>query len=332
LHAVAARVRRELATRYAPERLIGVSPALVRVRKQIELAASSPAANVAIVGPAGVGKRHAARTIHALRLAATPASDLPPLVPLDGPTLNAELLQSAIRGLARASRDPARRGDLVIHDVDRMPADAQLELAGFLRLVDLPTRLIVTAGETLTAAAERGAFRQDLAAWLTTLVIELPALARRAEDVPPLAQFFLEETNAAGGRQLGGFTSDALSRLVGYAWPGNVAELAEVVAESCAKADGPLVAVADLSKKLHWAADAARYPPRAEKPIVLDDYLAEVEKNLLRETMARARGNKTKAAALLGVTRPRLYRRLVQLGLEEGPIVFEQTGDEESPG
>jgi DNA-binding NtrC family response regulator len=203
-----------------------------------------------------------------------------------------------------------------------------VELAGFLRLVELPIRLIVTAGESLVAAAEEGRFRGDLAGWLSTLVIELPPLAKRPDDVPPLAQFFVEETNAAGARQLGGFTNDALSRLTAYHWPGNVAELAEVTAESCAKAEGPLVAVADLPKKLHWAADAARYAPRAEKPIVLDDYLAEVEKNLLRETMARARGNKTKAAALLGLTRPRLYRRLVQLGLEEGPIVFEQADEE----
>jgi DNA-binding NtrC family response regulator len=235
--------------------------------------------------------------------------------------------------MVRAARDDKSRvGDLVIHDVERMPVDAQVELAGFLRLVELPMRLIITSREPLDAAAADGRFRADLAGWLTTLVIEMPLLAKRPEDVPPLAQFFVEESNARGDRQLGGFTTDALSRLTGYDWPGNVAELAGVVAESCAKAEGPLVAVADLPKKLHWAADAARYAPRAEKPIVLDEYLAEIEKNLLRETMARAKGNKTKAAALLGLTRPRLYRRLVQLGLEEGPIVFEQTGEDESPG
>ena len=189
-------------------------------------------------------------------------------------------------------------------------------------------RLIVTAREPLDVAAARGSFRTDLAGWLTTLVIELPALSKRPDDVPPLAQFFVEETNAEGARQLGGFTTDALDRLVQYAWPGNVAELAEVVAESCAKAEGPLVAVDDLPRRIHLAADAALHPPRAEAPIVLDDYLAEIEKELLRRAMARARGNKTKAASLLGLTRPRLYRRLVQLGLEEGPIVFEQTSDE----
>ena len=69
-------------------------------------------------------------------------------------------------------------------------------------------------------------------------------------------------------------------------------------------------------------------PPRADAPIVLDDYLAEIEKELLRRAMAALAATRRRPPSLLGLTRPRLYRRLVQLGLEAGPIVFEQTGDD----
>lgn len=328
LHAVAARVHRDLATRYAPARLIGVSPAIERVRRQIALAATS-GASTAIVGPAGVGKGHIARTIHVLRVAATGSPQAAALVPLDGPTLDAELVQSTIRGLVRAAGDDRRKsGDLLIHDVDRLPTDAQVELAGFLRLVDPPIRFLVTTREPLDVVAGRGTFLAELAGRLTTLVVEVPPLVQRPEDVPPLAQHFVEEQNATGERQLGGFTSEALDRLAAYAWPGNVAELAEVVAASCAKAEGPLVAVGDLPRRLHLAADAARYAPRTDETIVLDDYLADIEKELLRRALARAKGNKTKAAQLLGLTRPRFYRRLIQLGIEQGPIIFEQAEDE----
>ena len=77
---------------------------------------------------------------------------------------------------------------------------------------------------------------------LSTITIELPPLAQRREDLPLLAQVFLEEANARGGKQLGGFSPEALDRLDAYSWPGNIDELAQMVAESHAGAAGPLVA------------------------------------------------------------------------------------------
>lgn len=337
LHALTAKVRRDFATRYAPARLLGVSPAIERVRRQIALAAASEA-SVLVVGPAGVGKGHVARTIHAARSAAGHDSESAALAPLDAPTLNAELLQAAIRNLARSSTSQAtaatnmrRRGCLLLQNVERMPTDAQVELAGFLRLGDFPLRLIATSDEPLAAAVADGRFRADLAAWLSTLVIELPALAARPEDLPSLAQHFVEAANASGDKQLGGCTSDALDLLAQYAWPGNVAELAEMIAAACATAEGPLVAARDLPRRLHLAADAERYAARPDETIVLDEYLAEIEKELLRRALQRAKGNKTRAARLVGLTRPRFYRRLVQLGLEDGPVVFEEATGETAP-
>jgi DNA-binding NtrC family response regulator len=168
----------------------------------------------------------------------------------------------------------------------------------------------------------RGIFREDLAAMLSTITIELPPLAKRRDDLPLLAQALLEEQNARGGRQLGGFSPEALDQICAYAWPGNVAELAQVVAECHARAAATLIALGELPERLRLAAEAAARPRRKEEPIQLDEFVARIERELIRRALARAKGNKTKAARLLGLNRPRLYRRMVQLGLaEEGEEV-----------
>jgi DNA-binding NtrC family response regulator len=159
-------------------------------------------------------------------------------------------------------------------------------------------------------------FRADLAAMLSTIVISLPPLAQRRGDLPLLAQLFLEDCNAAGGRQIGGFSQAALDRLDAFPWPGNLDELAQAVAEAHRKAAGPEIGVDDLPEKLRAAAQAAAQPRRVDETIVLDEYLGRVERELIRRALTRAKGNKARAARLLGMTRPRLYRRMVQLGLE----------------
>jgi DNA-binding NtrC family response regulator len=175
---------------------------------------------------------------------------------------------------------------------------------------------MATAAEPLIDLARRGNFNAELAAMLSTITIELPSLAQRRDDLPLLAQLFLEERNAAGSHQVGGFSQAALDRLDAYAWPGNLDELSEVVAEAHRRAAGSYVEVKDLPDRLHLVAQAAAQPRRAEETIVLDEYLGRVERELIRRALARAKGNKARAARLLGVTRPRLYRRMLQLGLE----------------
>jgi DNA-binding NtrC family response regulator len=181
--------------------------------------------------------------------------------------------------------------------------------------------------------AAKGKFRRDLAYELSTLTIKLPRLASRREDIPLLAQHFLEEANAASDRQLSGFQPAAIELLTSLAWPGNIDELAGAVRAACAKATGPCVMLADLPDWVHLAHDAAAQPPRDDEPIQLDAFLAEIEKELLARALKKTRGNKSKAAALLGLSRPRLLRRLAQLGLiapseAEEPVIFEPLPEE----
>ncbi len=232
--------------------------------------------------------------------------------------MGADLLEEVGAAVTRRklSDEPAEPGTLLLHRVDEISADLQVELAGLFVRRPLAWRLIATAAEPLAELARRGKFREDLAAALSTIVIQLPALAQRRDDLPLLAQLVLEDLNALGGRQIGGFTPAALDLLDGYAWPGNLDELAEVVAESHRQAAGLEIDVADLPERLRLASRAAAHPRHAEETIVLPEYLGRVERELIRRALARAKGNKARAARLLGMTRPRLYRRMVQLGLE----------------
>ncbi len=320
LHERIRRFRRRAIDWHAADRLVGESPAARRVRAQVELAAGSRA-SVQVVGPPGSGRHHLAGTIH--YLGPSMAGDLAAggaLLPLACSSLDADLICSTVTALAAKNPlgERAAGSTLLLNDADLIPAGVQSELAAILGAAAFPLRLVATARHPLADLARSGRYRTDLAALLGTMVIELVPLAERREDLPLLAQMFLEDANAKNRKQVGGFLPEALDALDAYAWPGNIDELAQIVAEAHRNAAGPLLGPADLPKRIHLAADAAAHPHRIEQTIVLDDLLADIERELIGRAIDRAKGNKAKAARLLGLTRPRLYRRLVQLGLAEG--------------
>jgi transcriptional regulator with PAS, ATPase and Fis domain len=310
LHDLVRRFRHQMAGHFTAESLIGNSPLIVRARGQVELAARTNV-GVLIVGPNGSGKDHAARAIHFSQ------REPGPLVPLACAVLETNLLRSTLRAArARNAAQRANGGTLLLGDVDYMPPEAQEDLLAFLAGGTLGMRVVATSAQPLAEMVAEERFSHELACRLSTLVIELPPLARRLDDLPLLAQAMLEEVNATSSRQMSGFTAEALDLLAAYSWPGNVDELGAVVRESHARAQAGEVAARDLPKQIHWSLDAASHPSRADEAIVLVDFLARVEKELIARAMRRAKGNKSKAAKLLGLTRPRLYRRLVQSGLE----------------
>jgi DNA-binding NtrC family response regulator len=312
LHVQLQHFRQQMALRYRIERVVGVAPAVRRARAQAHVAAATRA-NVVLIGPPGSGRRHLAEVIHY----SGPAESRGGLVPLECALLDVELLQSTLRSAAAEKHG----GSLLLCDADQLSAESQAALAAVLSAAGCPWRVLSTAATALVDLPLRGLYREDLAAMLSTITIELPPLAKRRDDLPLLAQALIEEQNARGGRQIGGFSSAALDRICAHSWPGNVAELAQVVAECHARAAGTLIAREELPERLRLAAEAAAHPRRKEEPIQLDEFVARIERELIRRALARAKGNKTKAARLLGLNRPRLYRRMVQLGLaEEGEI------------
>ena len=153
---------------------------------------------------------------------------------------------------------------------------------------------MATAHEPLQTIADRGEFSVDLAHALSTLVIELPPLIARRNDIPLLAQMLVEDFNTRGGKQLRGCTSEALDRLAMHDWPGQIDELAGVIDEACTHAEGFEVTLRDLPKRLIQAADAARFTRKQLEPIELEKVLADVELKLIERTCATQRGTKAK--------------------------------------
>ncbi len=292
--------------------LVGSHPAIARVRELIRLAAARDVRTL-VVGPPGSGREQVARALHGRG----PREGGAPLAPLACNLLDAELLEQTVNSFIASCAElqweqpPA----LLLLEIDQLASDAQRALAGLLSIRELQLRTVATARHRLIDLAAAGDFRQDLAFALSTVEISLPALADRREDIGLLAQYFLEQQNAAGGKQLSGFSPEAFERLLAYPWPGNLDELAEVIASSCSRAAGPQLQVEDLPPQLDWAARAAARPA-PPPPLELDQLLGQVEREALRRALRQARGKKARAARLLGITPARLLRRLNHFGLD----------------
>jgi len=313
LHERIARFRHEAAGRYGTDRLLGTSAAMRLARARVELAAAGRA-NVLVVGPVGSGREHVA---HAVHYAGDPARE-GTTIPVDCAVLDADLIRSTVQALAAGPLgERAARSTLLLGEADLLPCEVQPAVAAAITARSFRMRVVATATEPLESLAAAGRYDPHLAAIMSTIVIQLPALADRREDIPLLAQTLLEEANPQAPRQLAGFTPEALDRLDAYGWPGNVDELAAVVAEARARAGGRQIEPRDLPDRLRHAAEAEAHRPRDEETIRLDEFLGRIERELIARALAKAKGNKTKAAALVGMTRPRLYRRMVQLGLED---------------
>ena len=311
-HRLLDRVRRKAGERYRLDRLLGESSAARRIRAQVDLAGSGRG-HVLVIGPAGSGRQQVARSVHQASRRKVETT----LVPLACPLLGMEVLRSSLHALSKSPAGATTQGTLLLLDVDQLSSDCQAELVAVLQRAD-PPRVIGTARQTLTELSRRGKFREDLALLVSTLVIELPPLVERLDDLPLLAQALLEEQNAAGSKQVGGFSPEALDRLAQYSWPGNFNELAAIVKESHDRTGGAVVNVGDLPEQLDLATQAASRPRKADEQIVLSEFMGQIERELIERALRRCKGNKAKAARLLGMTRPRLYRRMVQLGLAKG--------------
>ena len=311
LHRAIRRFRRAQTAEYAIASLLGESAGMRKVRAQVAAAASSQA-NVLIRGRRGTGREHVARAIH---YQATDAAGK--LVPVDSEVATEESLQRAVDSV-RVSLGPKQRSTLLLLNLERMPLPLQVQLVPMLAHSSLAARCIATI--TIGAASsESGEPAQDvipqLLGDLSTITIDVLPLVERLDDLPLLAQCFLEAANRGSAKQLGSVRPDALDQLALYRWPGELEELRNVIDAAHATATTHEVTPADLPPIVHHAAKAAAAPRRTPEKIVLDELIESIEREVITRALAQAGGNKSAAAELLGMTRPRLYRRLVQLGL-----------------
>jgi DNA-binding NtrC family response regulator len=314
LHDRVAQFQSKQRKRWLLDRFIGDSPAVQVVRAQVHVAIMSRA-NVTLVGPPGSGREHLARAIHYSRSNDSTGESIETLVPLDCRVLIDEVLAGASRTLSTRGRNEA--ATILLLHLEALPRELQAEFVRLFLHRSGHVRLLATSSDAPDALVTEARLDVHLAAALNTLIIRLPPLAERRQDIPILAQRLVEELNAQVEKQLGGIAPEAIDALVSYTWPGNVEELNNSLREAHQRAQGTLITLADLPRRLLIAADIGRRAARTDEPIILEDFLAGVERELIGRALNQARGNKARAARLLGLTRPRLYRRMVQLGMDE---------------
>ena len=283
-------------------------------------------ANVLITGGTGSGKDLVARTLHALS-----ARRRHPFVVVDCPGLAATLIESELFGhergaftdatVSRAGRfELAGQGVVYLDRVDELPLESQAKL---LRLVEqkqverlgsnvsmpVRARVIASASDRIVQAVREGRFRTDLYHRLRVLPLRVPSLSERAGDLPVLARQILADRAAAAGRPAT-LTRDALAALSAYNWPGNVRELAHVLERVLLTTDARSIGAADLPDTL--LSPEAIVEGAVEGRPTLD----ELERRYIAVVLKETRGNQSRAAEILGISRKALWEKRKRYGMK----------------
>lgn len=332
LHAELAALRADIRKRYDVTSLVGQSPALRRLLQQIALARQSRV-SVHLQGEAGTGREHIARLIHYQS-----EDRLRAFVPVDcrrlTPDQLRQMLEHVFTEVADSEIPHLRPGALLLRNVDDLPADLQSELVQRFTVPDPPAlRLMSDACRPLEEAVAAERMMVSCFQLLTTLVVQVPPLRQRMEDLPLLAQDMLERHNRDRDSQVAGFTEPVWAAFRRYNWPGNQDELQQVVREAREACTGKLITLGDLPFRFRTGQEAQRVnPPRQERLQSLAERLEEVEREHIRQALQLSDQNKSQAAERLGITRPRLYRRMQQLGLASDANGRSGTSDPSDPG
>jgi DNA-binding NtrC family response regulator len=299
-------------------------------RALLEKIARSPAEAILISGESGVGKDVAARLMHDLSARANARFAKLSCIDAQESALESALFghdpaalheESAKLGLL----EEARGGTVFLDEISglSLPLQAKLlrvlEEHAFQRVggsdrIRTNVRLIASTHCNLRAEVAAGRFREDLYYRLAVLHVSLPPLCTREGDVEQLSKHFVRRFSTLYGKEVRGLSADALSILTRHGWPGNVRELKHVIERAILLTESETLRVADLSSlnERTYSDYCLTLPTQG-----LD--LAQLERDLLKQALQRVQGNKTRAGALLGLTRDQVRHRAAKLDPEQGP-------------
>jgi DNA-binding NtrC family response regulator len=328
------RLREELGHRYQFDSIVGNSPKMQEILAAVARVAPTRS-TVLLCGESGVGKDMIARAIHHH----SPRAAMP-FVKINCTAIPESLMESELFGYekgaftgavaARAGKfEQADGGTVFLDEIGDVPAAIQVKLLRVLqerelerlgsnktRAVDV--RVIAATNVDLRRALEEGNFREDLYYRLNVFPLTIPPLRERREDIPPLAEYFLDKCRAELGSTVSRIAPEAMRKLVDYEWSGNVRELENVIERALVLATGDALQPEDIRLDFAPRRSVAATNGATEGTEFLAEgvTLDEHERTLIREALRRANGNKSQAARLLGLTRNALRYRLSQMGLE----------------
>jgi transcriptional regulator with PAS, ATPase and Fis domain len=311
-----------------------------RLYQRIEAAASTRG-NLLIVGETGTGKELVARAVHDCSVRAAR-----PFIALNCAALPKDLIESELFGYKRGAFSgatteysglfpAAEGGTLFLDEITEMSADTQSKLlralqerairpVGATREQAVDVRVIASTNRDPAAAVADGHLRQDLYYRLQAVALTIPPLRDRREDIPLLVDHFIGLFDENFGRSVDGISSGALAAFLGYDWPGNVRELSNAIEGALTFGVGRLIAFEDLPPNLmavREAEDAISLIQQADDGLQMAvGTYAENERGLIAAALREARGNKTRAADQLKISRKKLYAKIAKYGICESQV------------
>lgn len=319
-------LRTEVKSAFGFDGIVGVSEGIRKVLATLPKVARTDS-TVLITGESGTGKEVIARAIHAASRRAHGRFVSVSCAAFPEQLLENELfghVKGAFTGAVAARKgllEEAHGGTFFLDEIAEASLPIQVKLLRVLeersirrlgdnRSIPVDIRIIVATNRDLQVAVREKAFREDLFHRLDVIRIHLPLLRERREDIPILARHFLSAHCRKLGRDLKGFSSDALKILSAYAFPGNVRELSNVVEQAVALATGPLIEAQDLPERLHHPEPQPAPAPSGPRS------LAAMERELIQERIRARQGNLNLVARDLGISRTTLWRRMKEYQIE----------------
>ena len=321
-------LREQLDKKFGLENIVGTSPAIAQVYEIVQQVAPTRA-TVLISGETGTGKELIAHAIHNL----SPRKNAP-FIAVHAAALSPTLLESEMFGHEKGAFTGAveRRsgrfeladgGTLFLDEVSEIDPAIQVKLlrvleeraferVGGVKTLNVDVRLIAATNRDLKKLVSEGKFRDDLFYRLSVVTIVLPPLRERREDIPLLVNKFLKQSATENNKDVREITQEAVNVLMAYDWPGNVRELRNTIEQMVVLARSERLTLRDVPAAIRGGADLTKI-----SVVRTGMTVEEAERQLIVQALKEMRGNRTRAAQKIGMSRRTLHRKLKKYGLED---------------
>ncbi len=329
-------LRTQVGARDPSERVVGRSSAMLDVYKIIGRVARTDA-TVLITGETGTGKELVAEIIHLHSLRRTG-----PMIKVACASLPETLLESELFGhekgsftsayaLRKGRFELAHKGTIFLDEIGEMSLgtqkkllrvlqDREFERVGGNTAIKIDTRVIAATNRDLLNEVEAGRFRADLYYRLNVITIKMPPLRDRRDDIPHLADHFLDKHRFSAGAPPAKLTEETLEALLQHNWPGNVRELENTIERAVVLAQGGVITPHHLLLSPSSIRRIIDIEDRVQRRVSLADTVSDVEKLMIAAALKQARGNRTVAARTLGMYRRLLYAKMKEYGITGSAI------------
>ncbi|MFM8314867.1 MAG: sigma-54-dependent transcriptional regulator [Deltaproteobacteria bacterium] len=316
-----------------PIEFIGKSPVILDLLSKIKLLKNNPHLNVTLLGESGTGKEIMARLLHQQE-----GNSVRPFVVVNMPAIPTNLMEAELFGVEKGAYTDAKQsrpgkfeladgGDIFLDEIGDLPLDTQAKLlrtlqersverVGSNRSRKVNFRVISATNQPLSDLMTTGRFREDVIYRLSDMVLWLPPLRDRKEDIPLLAAYFIKKYSRSP--QVPVLSESSLETLINYSWPGNVRQLESTLKRALIFNDSKVIERIDIY-------DPSTFNPNGQTHILVSNYtyekdnfdglMRDFERSLLNSTLQRFAGDKNAAMSALKLPRATFYRKLAQLGI-----------------